>query len=214
MTPEKAISERFERTMSLVRPPKVDRTGDLLQEIIRAYSEKHRFYHNLTHLLYGFKVLDEVMAKYPGVGSVELAFWYHDISYDTHRKDNEDISSLLAVSRITKDLGFPREYAMLVGQLILSTDHLLDPRTREAKVLLDIDLAILAGDTEEFDAYNQNIRREYAWVPEDTYRAKRKEVLDGFLTRTWIFATPELRSGPYEAKARENIARALRQLAV
>lgn len=151
------------------------------------------------------------MAKLPGMGSVELAFWYHDICYDTRAKDNEERSAELARIRLLA-LGLDHGYVNQVVALILATKHEHEPRTREARVLLDVDLSILGAPPEEYDAYEANIRREYVWVPEEAFRAGRAAILKRFLNRQWVFYTQELRSGPFEGLAVANLSRALAAL--
>ena len=57
----------------------------------------------------------------------------------------------------------------------------------DAHVLLDADLAILGAGETVYQAYAENIRWEYAWVPEPEYRKGRRQVLERFLTRPRIY---------------------------
>ena len=50
------------------------------------------------------------------------------------------------------------------------------------------------------------VREEYRWVPDPIYRAKRKEVLAGFLARPVIYGTERFRER-FEVRARENLRR-------
>jgi len=208
----KYLTDRWEQTLDTARPPKRGGGSNVLYEIFRAYSGYGRFYHNLEHLQYCFETLDGEMAKFPGVGSIELALWYHDIIYDPKAKDNEEQSADLAIGHFRSRLGFPHEFALQVANLILATKHVNEPKTREAKVLLDVDLAILSASPEQFEAYELGIRREYEWVPEERFREGRAKILQGFLDRTWVYYTPEFREGPRESLARENLSRSLSRL--
>jgi predicted metal-dependent HD superfamily phosphohydrolase len=76
--------------------------------------------------------------------------------------------------------------------------------------VLDIDLAILAADPAEFDEYERAIRAEYAWVPDENYRAARAKILQSFLDRERIYRTAPFAGR--EARARANIERALSRL--
>ena len=67
-------------------------------------------------------------------------------------------------------------------------------------------VAILGQPEARFDMYQQQIRAEYAWVPEAVYRAKRAEILQGFLVRPFIYGTEPFRT-KYEAAARRNLLR-------
>ena len=59
-----------------------------------------------------------------------------------------------------------------------------------------------------FQAFEQQVREEYAWVPEPLFRQKRAEVLEGFLGRPQLYRTPALREA-LEAQARVNLADAI-----
>lgn len=210
LTP-KYIAERWNRTLALVKPPIPEASPRLLSGIVRSYSGRGRFYHNLDHLRMCFSELDEVMAKLAGTGVIELALWYHDFIHDTRATNNEEQSADVA-EKATFDLGFSKPYAKQVKDLVLATKHLNPPGTREAKVLLDLDLTILGTDTATFDKYERSIRQEYRRVPEEVYRRERSKILQGFLDRTWIYHTPEFRFGPHEGRARTNLERSVKNL--
>lgn len=205
------LGKRWEKTLQVLRVPSAPATTAMISEILHQYAEPGRAYHNLEHLRFCFTVIDDVMAKLPGIGAVELALWYHDFFYDTHAQDNEERSAAHARDQLIGS-GFGRGFANQVENLILATKHSNEPKTREAKVLLDVDISIFSATTEEYDAYETGIRREYHWVPEEQFRARRVEVLERFLSRQWIYATPEFRSGPYETLARANLTRAIAAL--
>lgn len=207
----KYIAARWERTMALVKAPDQREVAKLLTEICVRYTEAHRFYHTLEHLRACFQVLDSEMAKLVGGGSIELALWFHDIVYRTEGKDNEEVSAQLAerwIVRIGLDAGFAEQ----VGNLVRATTHVNEPGTREAKVLLDVDTSILSASSEVFDQYELDIRKEYQWVPSAQYKAGRTKVLEGFLSREWIYSTPEFRNGPREGLARANLERSIARL--
>jgi predicted metal-dependent HD superfamily phosphohydrolase len=82
---------------------------------------------------------------------------------------------------------------------------------RDAALFLDMDLSILGASPEAFDAYEQAVRREYAWVEEPMWRAGRGAVLKSFLARQYIFHTDAFRRR-FEPQARQNLARSLETL--
>ena len=84
--------------------------------------------------------------------------------------------------------------------------------TRDAELVVDIDLATLGADEERFEAYDRDVRKEYAWVPGFLYRRKRREVLQAFLERPRIYATNAAHA-ELEAPARRNLTAALSRLA-
>ncbi|MEJ2132683.1 MAG: N-methyl-D-aspartate receptor NMDAR2C subunit, partial [Gammaproteobacteria bacterium] len=91
------------------------------------------------------------------------------------------------------------------------TKHAAAPRTPDQKLVSDIDLAILGADLPRFDAYEEQIRREYAWVGDEEFRTTRKAILEGFLDRPSIYLTPYFHER-FEAIARHNLARSLEKL--
>ena len=74
----------------------------------------------------------------------------------------------------------------------------------DTKYLIDIDLSILGAASNIFKEYENNIRKEYKWVPKYIYQKERFEVLKSFLRRKHIFYT-ELFREKYEHQARTNI---------
>ncbi len=188
-----------------VSPP-----GDrLFRQVTDCYAEPHRAYHTARHL-------DDCLALFPAVqaealhpGEVELALWFHDAIYDPRAPDNEHRSAEWAEAAC-REAGVPEEPAGRVGALVRATRHDVVPDTADARVVADIDLAILAAAPERFGEYERQIRQEYAWVPAPLFRRERRRILEGFLARPRIFHTGYLSAR--EAAARENLRRAIRHL--
>jgi len=142
---------------------------------------------------------------------VEAALWFHDVIYDPHAGDNEERSADLA-DRLLGAAGVTTEHLAEIRRLVLATGHrvALDPQD-DASVLTDIDLTILGAERGRFDEYEADIRREYAFVPEDEFRRRRREILESFLARPTIYATPWFRDR-FEVPARENLQRSIAAL--
>jgi predicted metal-dependent HD superfamily phosphohydrolase len=95
--------------------------------------------------------------------------------------------------------------------MVLATCHVGAPPTDpDTRLLIDLDLAILAAPPERYDRFAADIRREYAWVTDADYRSGRRRVLDGFLARPQIYSA-ELWEGQ-EEQARTNLCRELAKL--
>jgi predicted metal-dependent HD superfamily phosphohydrolase len=117
--------------------------------------------------------------------AVKLAAWLHDVIYDSKSADNEEASAAFA-ERWCRKLAIPE--SALVSRLILQTKrHDAVADDVDAQVLYDADLAVLGTSEAEYAVYAENIRREYAWVPEKEYRLGRQIVLRQFLGRPRIF---------------------------
>ncbi len=81
----------------------------------------------------------------------------------------------------------------------------------DASYFLDMDLSILAAREDIFDAYEDDIRFEYDFVPADTYTSARAGILKGFRAREQLYFTDICRARR-EDKARANIQRSIVKL--
>ncbi|HEU4379362.1 MAG TPA: hypothetical protein VFR73_12390 [Hyphomicrobiaceae bacterium] len=180
----------------------------LLDELIGAYAQSGRHYHNLDHIAALFELLDRHGDSVRNRDALELAILFHDAVYAPIRSDNEAASAALARARLTA-LGITENLAGEVERLILATRHGASPADAESDpdlaLLLDLDLSILAAERTTYAAYAEAIRREYAVVPDAIYRPGRRRVLAEFLARPRIYATPRLHD-LWETAARANLA--------
>ena len=181
----------------------------LIKEIIDEYDYTGRYYHTKEHLRSMFRVYDRFF-KDPNV-EVEFAIWYHDFFYDVKSKTSEARSAEHASDKLTNDLKLPLDLGIRVGKLILSTQYQVDPKSRDKMILRDVELSIFGEFPEFFDEYEENIRREYSFVPIADFRVGRAEILQRFL-RPVFYSTPELQTSPYEGWAQSNIRRSLEKL--
>ncbi len=182
-------------------------TDAVLEALLARWAEPHRRYHTPQHLCECLALFESHRALADRPGEVAIALWFHDAIYDTSRHDNEAASADWA-RRTLCEAGAAQELVDRVDALIMATRHTGVPATGDAKLLVDIDLAILGADTARFDEYERQIRDEYGFVPESLFRSKRAEILRGFLARPALYATPAL-AGHFEAAARANLARAI-----
>ncbi len=175
------------------------------------YSRPDRAYHNLDHVA----AMLDIVSRFEGILheplEVRLAVWFHDYVYDTRRKDNEEQSAGYTTVIFDRE-----QWALLrprLRELILATKmHHARWGDTDCQLLVDADLAVLGSDAVDYDRYAQAIREEYAWVPEDEYRAGRKKVLEGFLERDRLYYTESLFEA-HEAVARANLRREIESLA-
>jgi len=177
--------------------------------LLRAYRQPQRHYHTLQHLHECLERLAACrhLAQHPG--EVELALWLHDAVYQPRRHDNERLSALWA-QRALEDAGAAPAVAQRVGALVMATAHAALPATPDERLIVDIDLSILGAPPARFAQYEEQVRREYAWVPAWLYRRKRRAVLGSFLARQPLYATEALRA-QLEQAARDNLRRSLAQ---
>jgi predicted metal-dependent HD superfamily phosphohydrolase len=179
-------------------------------QLFNKYSENHRFYHTPKHLIDCLKEFNgvEKLAKSPLI--IASALWFHDVVYDPKTKNNERRSGNY-MRRVLSNLGIPFQVVNAVNRAILVTDHKTPIENIDEALTVDVDLSILGKPEEVFNDYDKNIRKEYLWVPEDSYRVGRKQVLRSFLARPYIYQTKNFRQ-KYEESARINLERAIRSL--
>jgi predicted metal-dependent HD superfamily phosphohydrolase len=177
------------------------------EEIAAAYAAPDRFYHTLDHVLAVIATVESLAPNAKNPNAVKLAAWLHDVVYDSKASDNEERSADYA-KRLCEELGIPD--GKQVAALILKTKTHDPGEDVDAQVLLDADLGILGAEDTKYQAYAENIRREYAWVPEPDYRKGRRQVLEKFVTRPRIFHF----LSHLEKPARRNLAAEIVQLAV
>lgn len=180
--------------------------------LFRAYSSSTRAYHDCRHVV---DVVDGVTRMGRGlpsrsIASVLAAAWYHDVVYDSRRGDNEERSAGVMASEMRR-CGLSRRAIVKSARLVMVTKRHSPSRGDAAgKVLADADLSTLSARADRYDAYVADIRREYAWVPADRYRAGRAAVLRSFAGRRSIYHTRRMHRR--EGAARANVEREIRAL--
>jgi predicted metal-dependent HD superfamily phosphohydrolase len=179
-------------------------------ELVAAYRAAGRHYHNLRHIHHCLREAQLVSDRLVDPTIVIAAIFYHDAVYDPTRSDNEERSADLA-ERELRAMGKSEPFIAEVRDLILDTRHQVSPESNDGRYLVDIDLAILGAPAAEFDAYERAIRREYAHVPEEAFRAGRAKVLQSFIDRPRVYGT-DVFHDRYEGAARANLARSLAAL--
>ncbi|MEO8161032.1 MAG: DUF2007 domain-containing protein [Arenimonas sp.] len=183
---------------------------ELRDRLLQAWSEPHRRYHTMHHLhdCIALAELGLHLAEHPS--EVEIALWFHDAVYELKANDNELRSALWSAQALA-EAGVEVGVRERVHALVMATCHEAPAVSPDAKLLVDVDLAILGAQRERFDEYEMQVRQEYSWVPAPLFRHKRREILAGFLARPAIYATTWLRE-LREAQARENLSRSLARL--
>lgn len=184
---------------------------DLLPALVERYEEPHRKYHTLQHLDACFRHLASVRGEAGHPEDVEMALWFHDAIYEIRVPGNEQKSADWA-QRAMLAAGIGVEAAARVHALVMVTCHNAAPQTRTQEILLDVDLAILGAPTPVFDAYEAQIREEYAGIPIDQLRVNRRRILQSFLDRERIYHTTHFHA-LLEEQARRNLQQSIDRLA-
>ena len=190
--------------------PGHDRARAVFVDLYTRYTAADRHYHDIHHIDHCLQLFDTVSALASQPDAIELAIWFHDAIYDSHKSDNEASSASLADSALMR-LGVPHATRQTVCDLILGTQHNAPPADPDAALLVDIDLSILGQPAPIFDAYEAGVRFEYAWVTESAFRAGRSKILQSFLDRPRIYTTDHF-SAAFESAARQNLKRSIANL--
>jgi predicted metal-dependent HD superfamily phosphohydrolase len=184
---------------------------DIFLQLRAAYDESHRAYHTARHIGACLRLLDDatIATLATRLPEVEAAIWFHDAIYDTRAIDNEERSAELAEATLG-DAGVPDEVVARIAAHVRATKH-HEADSRDSELVLDIDLSILGERPELFARFEEEIRREYAWVEPADYARARAAVLLRFDEREHIYRTPLFRER-YESSARKNIAASLEKM--
>jgi predicted metal-dependent HD superfamily phosphohydrolase len=185
-------------------------SGDLAS-LEQQYATPGRHYHTLDHLDAVLRTFDTLggIASHPD--EAELALWFHDVIWEALADDCEERSAAWGRDVMTR-AGLDRDQHHRVEQLILETRHLpVASVDDDAAVVRDADLAILAAPPDVFAGYEQAIRREYAMVRDQEFRAGRARILSGFASREPLFFTSIMQE--YAGAARANLGAAIARLA-
>jgi predicted metal-dependent HD superfamily phosphohydrolase len=205
MTTPRAMLRRWR---SLLDAPAAEEIG---RDLVERWSEPHRHHHTLDHLEIVLATVDAHAGEAKDADAVRLAAWFHDAVYDPRRTDNEDMSAALA-ARVLPGAGVPDDRVAAVTRLVrLTATHDPSPVDRDGILLCDADLAVLAGEPDEYAAYTAAVRAEYTHVPDEAYRTGRAAVLRRLAAFPSLYRLPALHER-WEARARANLAAELKAL--
>lgn len=176
--------------------------GSVYREIAFFYSEPHRAYHTLSHLVHCFQQLDLAANLLRNRDAVEIALWFHDIVYQPGSSSNELESARLFANRAKRWLS--PNLVSEVYDLIMVTVHRTIPRAHDAIYVSDIDLSSLGLPWERFLAASNNVRTEQFQLPDHIFYPRHVRFLRFLLARPRIFFS-DLFFSRYEHVARQNI---------
>ncbi|MCK5594439.1 MAG: dephospho-CoA kinase, partial [Candidatus Aenigmarchaeota archaeon] len=146
------------------------------RRLVRAYSEPHRHYHTLDHIVGGLDELWKVREFLDKPNEAEFAWWFHDSVYKRQSNVNE-LKSSEAAFNLSRNVLLGDDFATDVKRLVLDLDHNKVPNTSDGRVLADIDTLVFGNSAEIFDDYESRIGKEYSWADPDEFKTKRSEIL-------------------------------------
>lgn len=156
------------------------RQNNVAVAILKAYSQPHRLFHSISHVLDILHLIDKAHpyngTSYPAsYKALVLAALFHDVVYDPTQNDNEEKSVEFMLSKLARDID-----AVLLNDaacLIQATSS-IDPQDPLAKEFNSYDRAILGShDFAELMSYGDNIRREYIMYEYQDFATKHVEVI-------------------------------------
>lgn len=204
--------ERPEHAAFVLRrrwPAVLARTGAVRDDLLQRWSEPHRHYHDVTHLL---AVLDALVRLAPAGAPlvVEVAAWFHDAVYDGTPGADEEASAILAETSLAGVLpaGDVAEIARLVRATV---DHAPAVDDVHGALLCDSDLAVLGGEPARYDRYVAAVRQDYAHVGDADWRSGRAAVLRSLIALDPLYRTERGRELWHE-RAQSNLRRELAAL--
>jgi predicted metal-dependent HD superfamily phosphohydrolase len=201
------------------RAPDNDVVARAGAELLARWNEPSRRYHTITHLVEMFGALEELEEAREiddrQCCVARLAAWFHDAVYDTAATggSNEADSAVLARDTLAR-LRFGEQDIDAIDRLTrLTARHDADASEPLDAAFHDADLWILSAPRTRFDGYCDQVREEYAYVPDADYRHGRAAVLGPLMHRDRIYRTSHALHD-WETPARINLGRELARLRV
>ena len=194
----------------------VERVGT---DLLARWTEPTRRYHTTRHLVEMFWALEELeegrQIDDRQCSVARLAAWFHDAIYDPAASPGSNEADSAALARKTlRQLSLGDDDVDAIDRLIrLTARHDTDAGEPLDAAFHDVDLWILSATPERFDEYCDQVRQEYAHVPDAAYRTGRAAILGPLLHRDRIYRTSHALHG-WETPARINLGRELARLRV
>ena len=180
-------------------------------EILENYTKKWKFYHNLNHV-YSFVNLFEKYNKFINNYKNEflISIYFHDIIYIPSRNDNEE-ESINMFNKFYNEVKPNNLNKEKVIEFIAETKNhsLSKDYDFELDLFLDMDMQIVSD--ENWEDYENKIRKEYCFVDETEYKNKRRQFLQGLINKNRIFRT-QIFYDTYEQIAKNNITNIINKL--
>lgn len=188
-------------------------------DLVDRYSERHRHYHDASHLVAVLTALDELAAPHEPSVEVRLAAWFHDAIYSGTAGVDEERSAELAAQRLSEVGADDRSIEQVRAMVLATAGHIASDADADdgagpdldTALLLDADLSILGAPGTTYDAYARGVRAEHAHVSDERFATGRIAALRTLLGRPRLFHTDAGRQR-FDATARANLRRELAAL--
>ena len=130
----------------------------LWSEIASHYNRRNRYYHNLFHLDSLLSELLIIQDKITDWQIILFSIAYHDIIYNTLKKDNEEKSASFAYERLGL-LKLKINRREKCREQILTTNGHYKSNDSDTNYFTDADLAILGSNYFKYKKYTEQIEK-------------------------------------------------------
>lgn len=182
---------------------------DVYAEILAYYSESGRHYHTPKHIEHCLRQFDLASSEMDDPDAVEMSIWFHDLVFDITADDNELRSARRFVELAGESMD--SEFKTKVYDLIMATAPPRQPKTKDEKFMLDIDLSSFGLPWEDFVRDSTAVRQESARLSDAEFFPGQRAFLESLIRREHFYFTDFFRSR-IEDTARNNIRRHLESL--
>lgn len=201
----KFLRDYFTRVCKKANPMVSDAAiGPIFEHLVTAYTEPHRVYHTLDHIVDVLEHLDRVAPGGVYYAPLRFAAFFHDFVNGTGPKDEEESCGVAENSMVALGL---RNLANTVGDIIEATVKAGDnPMINDSPchaLFVDADNAVLGREPRDYGTYAEQIRAEYKRYDDAAYHAGRIQFLEGMLKKPALFLTDAFRD--LDPKARVNM---------
>ncbi|MDJ0580852.1 hypothetical protein [Crocosphaera sp.] len=181
-------------------------------EIETAYGQLSRYYHNLSHLIHLLNLAFQYQNNIQDFDTLLFSIFYHDIVYQIPGENNELKSADIAKKRLLM-INYPTQKIKKCFSQIIATKNHSAKKELDINWLLDLDLAILGTQRNQYIEYTKKIRQEYAIYPDKIYNQGRSKILNTFLQQKTLYKT-QLCQERFEQTARNNLIWELELLSI
>jgi predicted metal-dependent HD superfamily phosphohydrolase len=203
-TPDRTPTRAVARKLLPERWSRLGLHHELYVELVSRWSEPHRYYHDVRHLLATLDALDQIGGESAESRHVQLAAWFHDAVYAGVAGQDEHDSAELA-RRMLSELPV-RTVSEVVRLVLLTATHDPEPGDASGEALCDADLSILGSVPGRYDVYVRDVRLDYAHVDDEAWRLGRTAVLNYLLALDPLFRTPA-GAALWSERAHDNLTR-------
>lgn len=178
--------------------------------LISSYTAPGRYYHDLSHLNFMFKLARSLNLKLNEIQT--WAILGHDVHYIPGDPENEKKSAeeTTWVLQHLEEPPLSDQACKDISTIILDT-KLHVPSTEESALVLDLDMAILGAPWDEYERYARGVMNEFGLPLETWIKGREERFIEPTLKSDKIFHT-KLFQDLFEGPARFNLEEEFRWL--